>query len=152
MTDGVMRDAPDWMGVAEHVAQSCSYGDMLTHEWIVDQLGIQKPEYGSQEDFDAFNFAYMQSISSLSKYLLEEHQLAVQNVRGKGYRVVPPDEQVDAAKKHVHQEMHRAIRRYASHLTNIRYDELSSESQRRRDDEAAKLTQMKQMMRRGLTN
>lgn len=141
---------PEWLDAADWIANNAQYGDLLPHEWLCEKFKLNKPKYGTQEDFDRFSFEYLQNITSLSQYLLEEHSIALQNVRGRGYRVVPPEEQVDVAKKQAKAEIHRAVRKYAAHLEHIRYDELSVEKQRERDDEAAKLSQMRQMMRRQL--
>ncbi len=142
--------SPDWMTPAEWTASNAAYGDLLTHEWLQGQFCLEKPETGTQEDFDRFGFDYMQAVSSMSQYLLEEHQLALQNVRGKGYRVVPPSEQIDVAKRQARSDLHRAVRRYSQHIQHIRYDELSRDQQKQRDDEAAKLSQLRQMMKRQL--
>jgi len=145
-------NAPDWIEVDDWIASNTEYGDLIEHDWLQKQFHLEKPEYGKAEVFDKFNFDYMQYMSNMSKYLLEEHALALQNVRGKGYRVVPPCEQIGIAKKQAKNELHRAVSRYASHLQYIRYEELPSHEQRRRDDEAAKLSQMRQMMRRSLSD
>lgn len=150
MADGIVNDRPDYEGIGDHIATSKNYGDLVHHSEFLDLLHMQKPSFGSSEDFDRFNFDYMQAISQISTHMLEAHRLALQNVRGEGYRIVPPEEQIEVSKRQARQEMSRAARKYANRLQFIRYEELSAEEQRRRDDESAKLTQLSQMMRRQL--
>ena len=144
--------SPEWMDAAEWIANNSDYGDLVTHDWLWEKFQITKPKYGKQEDFDKADFEYMRCIAGLCQYLLEEHKLAIQNVRGQGYRVVPPKEQIDVARRQAKTELHKSVRRYAQHLEHIRYDELEQHQQQQRDDEAAKLSQMRQMMRRQLSN
>jgi len=143
---------PEWMPTAQWIAVHTSYGELIAHEWLMEQFHLEYPETGTKEEIEEISFAYLQCVTSMSQFLLEEHQLALQNVRGKGYRVVPPQEQIGVAKDQARFDLHRTLRKYAQRLQHIRYDELDVEQQRRRDDEAAKLTQMRQMMNRTLAN
>lgn len=63
-----------------------SYGDIISHEQIEQLLGCNKE-----------SSAYKNAVSKAKKKLRREHSLAIESLRGIGYRVVKPDDFTDYA-------------------------------------------------------
>lgn len=148
MNEGDVTIDPQWLAAAEEVAENCAYGDLLTKEWLTEAFGLQQPEFGTVEDFERHKLEFMQCMDQFSRQLLEEHNLALQNVWGQGYRIVPPSEQVDVAWKAAMQGVRRELRKLGSQLRHIRYDELELSEQKKRDDASSRLSQINGFMRR----
>lgn len=71
--------------LADSIA-SLNYGDIIDHEQIEQLLGCDKE-----------SSAYANAVSKAKKKLRREHSLAIESIRGVGYRVVKPDDYTEYA-------------------------------------------------------
>lgn len=86
---------PPYLNAVEKIVedvQENGYGKLYPHEQLKEWLDLEEPK--SIDEFRKFQFNYLSAIESLKEVLLMEHKLYLENDRGKGYRVAPPDDQI----------------------------------------------------------
>jgi hypothetical protein len=79
--------------------------------------------------------------------LLTEHQVALANVRGVGYRIVPPAEQTTWAERHGIAEVRKAVRKLSDRLTNVDFIALGAEDRKANADALARLGMLGGMLK-----
>lgn len=138
--------------LADTVMMTFSDGDIIDHQWLRAALGLAEPDFKGvdqieesrrasyiRETLNRDQFDYLDAVESLRETLLANHQVAIQNVRGKGYRIVPPGEQTPMAMETLRKNVSRDIRRCNDILTNIRVNLLSDSERRENTDASAKV-------------
>src|SRR5690554_5230956 len=66
-------------------------GDLVSWDWLTYHLHITPKAQAENQ------FLMLERVDDFRNELLKEHLIALQNVRGKGYRIVPPAEQAEYA-------------------------------------------------------
>lgn len=122
-------------------------GDLITHEWLAWSLAI--PEPSSIEELRDQQFVLLERVDAFRQTLLVNHKVALQTVRGKGYRVVPPSEQARFAAEEAARHIKKGLRRGDQLLSHTRLDELSDDERRRHLDAETRMASLSGMMRRG---
>jgi hypothetical protein len=79
--------------------------------------------------------------------LLTEHQVALANVRGVGYRIVPPAEQTAWAERHGISEVRKAVRKLSERLTNVDYTAIGADERKANADALARLGMLGGMLK-----
>jgi len=128
-----MKKHPGWKNAVEEILarfDSEGYGVMFSEREILTMFDIEKPEVGSYEEFQKFNLDRLTQMDSLVNNLQEEHNLCLQNVRGQGYVLMHPDDQVTKAVEKYRIQARRKINRMVSICTNVNYDALTDEGRR----------------------
>jgi hypothetical protein len=121
-------------------------GDMLSHDWLAYALQLEKPRH--LDEVQEKQWQAMSRIEEFRDYLLVDRQVALQNVRGKGYRIVPPSEQARYAAEQAMLQVSKGLRKGHKILTHTRIAELSDEQRRQHTDTEVKLAGIGSMMRR----
>lgn len=121
-------------------------GDLISHDWLKWALDIPEPE--TVEDARKCQFIALARVEDFKDRLLTERQIALQTVRGEGYRVVPPKEQASFAAETAVGYVEKGLRVGRRLISNTRMSLLSTEERRRHDDTAAKMDSFRQMVRR----
>ncbi|WP_296271759.1 hypothetical protein [Pseudomonas sp. UBA6323] len=129
---------PEWRQAAKDIAEGFKYGDIITLDWLASSFHLIEPESIAQ--FKEYQFAFLSNMDAMRQELLEQHQLALRNVRGAGYELVDPNNQVDYAWQTAFARVNRELRKLASHVTHIRHAELSDEKRREHADAQAKMS------------
>lgn len=91
---------PVWRQAVQDFIAEFSYGDIVGHDWLEAHFGMPGLDGGQQLTADKFRerqFEWMANIEQFKAELLNDHQICLQSVRGKGYRWVPPAEQTEVA-------------------------------------------------------
>lgn len=144
---------PTWRQAAEDFLQEFKYGDLVPLDWLearFDIPGLDESEALTADQFRDRQFAWLASIEAFKDYLLRNHQVMLESVRGKGYRWVPPHEQTGVAMREFQQGARKLFRVAGSRLQNLRHMELTDEQRKSSTDAAAKLTTLRGMTRRAL--
>lgn len=152
MNDGVTV-LPSWRQAAEDFLQAFHYGDMVPLDWLearFDIPGLGESETLTAEQFRDRQFAWLANIEQFKDFLLRDHQVLLESVRGKGYRWVPPHEQTDVAMREFQHGARKLFRVAGSRLQNLRHLELTEEQRKVSTDAATKLTALRGMTRRAL--
>lgn len=139
---------------AEHLLPLLQRDSLVTHDTIREVLGLREPridEFTHHHEFkaawQAYQFAYLQGVEGVREYLLENHKVAIANVRGDGYRVVPPAEQTSYAMRTGTDAIRRELLRVRSLLEHVRTEELSDAQRKENLDAAARVAVLRQMHR-----
>ncbi|WP_198173376.1 hypothetical protein [Cupriavidus sp. USMAA2-4] len=130
-----------------------SDGDILPHSWLEERFGMKAlddDDVLTPAAFQDRQFAWLRNLEAFRAQLLEKHQIFLQSVHGRGYRVVPAREQTAAAQEKFEREATKAFRRAATTLKNVRLDELSDTERKENTDAIAKLSMLRGMQRGAL--
>lgn len=115
-------------------------GDLLSHEWILYALDLRAPQ--SREE----QFLLLERMDSFRNALLKEHCIALENVRGQGYRVVPPWEQAEFSVKTMIYYIDKGIKKGSDLLKYTRKDRLSHIESKRHTDCEIRVAGLKRIM------
>jgi hypothetical protein len=141
---------PPWKQAARDFLAEHQYGSIVTHQWLADHFGM--PDVGgammTAEEFQERQFEWLSNIEAFKTELLQQHQVYLESIRGKGYRWVPPQEQTRAAMDSFERDARRAFRTTGQRLQNLRVGELTNEERRENADAAARLAMVSGMAKR----
>lgn len=139
--------------IARHVTECFQDGDIVSHDDLRLLIGLEEPTYDDldqvpnarrveiiKERTKSFQFTYLQEVEDLKDCLLKEHKILLKNVRGEGYRLMPPHEQTGEAMSTLKKEVSGSIRKANDVLTNVRIEILDFESRQEHLDAQAKLS------------
>ena len=144
---------PAWKQAADDLMADFSYGDMVTHEWLELRFGmptLADSHRLTAEQFRARQFEWLANVESFKAFLLKEHQVCLQSVRGEGYRWVPPHEQTSVAVKEFETGARRVFKAAGNKLRNLRHLELTDGQRRENMDAVAKVSALAGMATRAL--
>lgn len=135
MEQPTVKPFPGWKNAEQEILQIVErqgYGVMLNHATLHEWFDIKEPkEYDTKEAWQKYTLELLASTQSLIDSLLIEHNICLYNIRGEGYQILHPDEQVDrGAEKHM-KKMHKEWRKMVATLTCVNDDHLSVEGQRK---------------------
>lgn len=121
-------------------------GDLVSHEWL--KWALKLPEPQTLEEAKRCQFTTLARVEDFKDRLLTERQIALQTVRGEGYRVVPPKEQASFAAETAVGYVEKGLRVGRRIIANTRMGALNTEERRQHDDTAAKMDTFRRMVRR----
>jgi hypothetical protein len=141
---------PLWKQVTQDILQGYQYGDFVEHEWLFEQLKIERPKVGTQEQFQKVQFQFLNDVESIKEELLTEHQIYLDNSRGKGYRVVNPNDQSDVAWGKLRKGFRKLFMAAEKALVNVNHNMLSDDARRSNSNKLANLSSLRLLTKRGL--
>ena len=122
---------PGWKNALEEILARFNkegYGIIFTLDQLLDWMNIICPEFGSKKEFVKNQLEIMSSIDCIKAELIENHNLYFNNVRGCGYQLLHPNDQVKVgAEKHA-RKARAEIRKQMRALTNIDIQLLNDET------------------------
>lgn len=139
---------PKWRQAVKDFLAEFAYGDIVTHDWLADHFGMPTLDEDATltaTDFRERQFAWLGSIEAFKTELLNEHQVCLQSIFGRGYRWAFPAEQTHIAMESFTKDARRAFRTVDKKLKNIRVAELSSEQRRENLDAVTKVSMLRGM-------
>lgn len=116
-------------------------GDMLSHDWIRFALDFNPQEHN--------DFVLLERMDSFRKALLEEYKIALQNVRGEGYRIVPPSQQAEFAAREASRYIEKGMNKADALLTHTRRDQLTQDEAKRHTDTEVRIAGLRGVMNKG---
>jgi len=142
------KEMPDWLSraVAIYDSDKRSYGDVLSHDWIRYALDIPVPK--SVEDYEQSQWTLLMRVEAFKDYLLIDRHIAIQNVRGNGYRIVPPSEQARMAAEEAMRLVKRGLDKGSKIIKNTRLAELDTAQRRQHTDAEIRLSGIGDLMKR----
>ena len=95
---------PGWKNAVEIILKRFDeegYGILFSNQELFEMFDIKQPTYSSYEDFQKFCFERLDHMENLKIELLEAYNICMSNMRGNGYVLLHPDDQVtkEAKKK-----------------------------------------------------
>lgn len=124
-------------------------GEILSHAdaWAMVGLEYPDPSVPWQAAQEA-QLQFVQRWDIFRQALLAERQIDLQSVRGKGYAVVPPDEQVAQAAKDTRRALQSKLTRGIARIEHVDLARLSDEEKAARVDAMGRLEQLKSAVRK----
>jgi len=118
-------------------------GDLVSHDWLRWALSINDQVVKDNE------FVLLERMEAIKGSLLKEHRIALQNVRGKGYRVVPPSEQARYAAEEASRHIEKGMRKADQLLKHTRVELLDSAERRQHTDAEVRMASLNGMLDKG---
>ena len=144
----VVRIYPEWKNAVSAAAERFQYGDLIDFEWLHKNFDIQKPTKGTFDEFQEYQFNFLAAVSGFQGELLEQYQMALENVRGKGYRVLKPKDQTQYAEKRFVEDTKRSLKKAISILNNIKFDALTDAERKENADAKGRIAAICSMSKR----
>lgn len=144
---------PGWKQAAQDFLREFKYGDIVSHAWLEERFEIPSAADSQRltaSEFRARQFIWLGSIEAFKDFLLKEHQVCLQSVRGEGYRWIPPAEQTSVAVTEFEHGARRVFRSAGNKLRNLRHMELTDDQRRANMDATAKLSALAGMTKKAL--
>ena len=143
-----MADQKSWLerAVAEYDAKRFVDGDLISHDWIYWALDI--PPVNARTSSKDAQFVLLSRFDAFRDYMLIQRKICFQNVRGQGYRVVPPGEQAQVAAEEAMRLIRRGLEKGDKILTHARVNEMTQEETLRHTNAQIKIGGLKQMLGR----
>lgn len=140
---------PAWLdrAIKMYDKESRADGDMLSHDWIKFALDIRTPR--TLEEVEESQWVLLTRIDAFRDYLLVDRKIALQNVRGQGYRIVPPAEQARVAVEESMRLVKKGLEKGDKLMTHTRISSLTQDEQKRHTDAHLRLCGIADLMRRG---
>lgn len=139
---------PAWLDRAIGMFESDSFkdGDTVSHLWLKHALDIPEPQ--TLMESDSVQWMLLTRVDSFRDWLLEEKKVALQNVRGQGYRIIPPREQGYVAASGAMKAVKKEFRKADKLMANTRLAELNTEERKRHTDAHIRLAGIGDMMKK----
>jgi hypothetical protein len=132
MKENVTKLYPGWKEAVTKIVERVEkegYGVMFSTEALFEMMDIKVPETATPEDWKKHSLEVMASTTNLIETLLKDHNLCLHNVRGQGYKILHPDDQVTiGADKRFKSVLHH-LGKAMQVLTHVDPDKLSYEGQ-----------------------
>ena len=138
---------PEWKHAVDKIVEKVEfegYGIIITHEQLLEYFSMEEPE--KVEDFKKFQLKLMSYIVNLVDALLIENNICLMNIRGKGYQVLNPNEQIEIAPEHYYQKARKQLNRAMKTLIHVDADLLSGEKKQQRLDKMKRMAFIKSAM------
>lgn len=143
---------PSSLQAAQDVLANYSYGDVIPMAWLHENFDCHPPETGSMRDFQKYHLQFFSLFEQFRAELLENHSMALVNVRGEGYRILPPKDQTSYALERLKNRMMAEGRKTKNILVNIRHDLLTNDQRKENSDALAKLAAIKAFSKKQLAS
>lgn len=141
-----------WINLLDEIQVTFNQGDLITHDWLRKKFGLEALDFknfkSTKEFIEAYQtqqFAYMTLVDTLRWQLLEEYSIFIKNIRGDGYSLLPPEEQVQFGYDEFMSTIKTAIKR--ADLIMKYVQPVSMEQQSKDRDMRAKCSMLKMMLK-----
>lgn len=143
MSDGEIGYLPPWKNALTSLFKpgGYGYGDLIPHEVLQGALGLPKPTGRIQvEEYEAWRLQLVGQVEALSSALLEDRNMCLQSVIGRGYKIVEPQNQSEFAVKQGQRELVSALRKMGRRLSFVDRAALTAEQAKENADALARLS------------
>ena len=130
--DNTVKLFPGWREAADRIVDRVTeqgYGVIFSHDDLLKMMDIKQPEMATPEEFNKYSLEVMTSTVSLSLWLLHNHNLCLHNVRGQGYQILHPDDQVTIAADKKFKKVIHHLGQAVAILTHVDQQALSHDGQ-----------------------
>jgi hypothetical protein len=113
---------PGWKNALEKIlirVKLEGYGVIFSHEELLALMDIQIPQVATLQELQKYQLETLSSVENLKDTLIEEYSLYLMNIRGVGYQILHPNDQVDKAPKKHLKKMRKELTRAMTSLTNV---------------------------------
>lgn len=142
------HDIPTWRrAVRMFLREGFAPGDTVSHEFLFDAFEIDKPTGKTPKELaDAAQFEYLEAFKPFSEHLLVEHKIALDAIRGVGYRIVPAPEQVEWAETEGRKQIQKALHKRSMRIAYVDTSQLDDLGRQQRSDAMARTGRMRTIL------
>lgn len=138
------------MAVSDFIKHGFIDGDIISLHWLKQALEIKEAQ--NLETVDAIQWDMLQKMEMFKSELLIKHQIALKNVRGEGYMIIPPGDQALYAAEEGIKAFNKGMKRTEKLLDNVRLSKMDNEEKRRHTDAQIKFSAIKGMLNKQRIN
>lgn len=141
---------PSWRQAVEKFKESGkTFGDVLTHACLFEWFGLTMPERTTPHEVaKKAEVDFFARFEAFRLTMLEDMQIDLDNIRGVGWLIVPPDEQSDRALNDGMVEIEKAHRKALRRAIYTNTSLLSAEKRRVHADNIARIAALGSLYRR----
>lgn len=123
--------------------------EIIPHEWWWKAFGMDMPtEQTPLKVAERAKLQWLTQFTKLKTTLLEQHQIALRNEAGLGYRIVPPRDQARQALKDGLAMMNKAARMMVDWSVHTNTSAMTADERRAHTDNVARIAGLGSMLRR----
>ena len=140
---------PAWKNAVEKIVERFEaegYGVIFSPDELLDWFDMKIPENGTFEAFNAFAFEKLSQMENTKTELLLEYNLALENIRGKGYMLVHPNDQVTKTAGKYMQMARRKLNQAVLRLMHVDAAQLDMDASQARLQGLARMAFIKSAM------
>jgi len=137
-------------GVDTFLESNYSDGDIVSLHWLKNTLKIDEPK--TMEEVKGFQWELLNKVEMFKEELLLNHSIALRNVRGNGYMIVPPYQQAEYAADVGIKAMNKGMKKAERLLENTRTEILDDPDKKRHIDAQVKFSAMKGILNKQKIN
>jgi len=127
-------------------------GQLITHDYLRDIFNIKFPQIRNYnntakyvEDYQNIQFKYMQMVDNLRNELLEKEMYYLRNIRGDGYTLLPPKDQVQFGFNSAIDAIKKELKTARNIMLNVRTNAIPTEQVGKNNDLIARLSNLQQV-------
>jgi hypothetical protein len=150
MSEHLLQQYPAWReAIKAFMDERFAPGDTVSFDWLYEHFLIARPAGTTAlADAQKAELQFLAQYKAFEDALLTEHQIALSNVRGVGYRIVPSAEQTRWAEDSGVTDVKKAIRKLGDRLTNVDLAQLTQDQRRENADALARLAMLSGMVKK----
>jgi len=119
-------------------------GDIVSMHWLKESLKIK--EVTKIEHVTELQWELLIKMEMFKDELLNKHQIALKNIRGSGYMIVPPNKQALYAAEVGLKAFNKGMKKTEKLLDNVRLAQMDNEERRILTDAQVKFSALKGML------
>ena len=108
----IIRIYPPWKEAVQVIANRVrqeGYGIIFSHEELLNLFDLKMPETATPEVWRKLQFDLLQNLDNLKDALLSEHSIFLLNIRGLGYEILHPGDQIEVVPQKYMKKIHTLI-------------------------------------------
>lgn len=132
MMENAVKLFPGWREAADRIVERVTeqgYGVIFSHDDLLKMMDIKLPEMATPDEYKKYSLEVMTSTVNLTQWLLHNHNLCLHNVRGQGYQILHPDDQVTIAADKRFKMVAHHLGKAVEVLTRVDQEALSHDGQ-----------------------
>ena len=130
-----------WRAAVEAAVAGFKHGDLIPDAWLFEQFDLEPPTATTlAKDADRTRLKFLAMFERFAWTMLTGHSKALERVRGKGYRIVLPNEQTDTFMGAFVDDLDRVFRLTNAGLKYVDRTQLTSEQCLRNDEAQARVS------------
>jgi hypothetical protein len=146
-----MKEDLGWKWAVIAALQEFKDGEVIGRSWLEDNFGMEKPDTGTRKDFEKFDLEFLGEMAKFKWCLLSSEGIALETVRGVGYRLVHPKEQADFAMSQFKKTIQKATADASNTLKFTRIGLLSQAEKQEREEALSKIKHFSRSTRKIIT-
>lgn len=144
----MMSTKPTWLQQAIELFTQEGFkdGDIISLMWLHHALDLKEPR--TLAEVEECSWVKLTRLKAFQDWLLEDKQIALENIRGEGYRIVPPREQAEVAARKAMKGVKKSLTECSRTITHTRMSLLTPDEKRRHTDAHIRLIGVGEIMSR----